>query len=130
MQQTTLQELRSGLATAKEGLAESHELAAQVAPRLAQAEATFQTADRRHHERLLWASHSRAALPGLAESRKALAEARGELARQREASTLARSVVAEGEWLVVQIERAIDATLDKIERAALSGPGLALPIWD
>jgi hypothetical protein len=69
-------------------------------------------------------------LPGLAESRKALADARGELERQRKASARALSVVAKGEQLTALIERTIDARLDAIERPALCRPELVLDIWN
>jgi hypothetical protein len=66
--------------------------AGKTARNLSQAEAAFQTADRRHYDRLLWASHSRAALPALAESRAALAAARSDLERQRKVASFADEV--------------------------------------
>ena len=97
---TTLTELRNGLATAMDGLAESRELATQAVRNLEEAEAAFQTADCRHHDRLLWAAHSAAALPGLKESRAALVDARGKLQKRREDSAMVRGAVADGERLV------------------------------
>jgi hypothetical protein len=127
---TTLTELRDALGAAKDGLDASHELAAQAARNLEAAEAAFQTADRRHRDRLLWAAHSRAALPGLAESREALADARGELEERRKTSAVVRGLVAEGAGLVATLERAIVDRLTELERAALSGPELVLNCWD
>jgi hypothetical protein len=129
-QRTTLTELRDALGAAKEGLDQSRELAEQAERNLENARAAFEIADRLHHDRLLWAAHSRTALPGLKKSRAALADSRGELERRRKPSALACGLVAEGEGLVAMLERAIDDRLNELERNVLCGPELVLDIWN
>jgi hypothetical protein len=127
---TTLQELRGALDSARAKRSEILESAEGTERALREAETTFETADRRHRDKLLWSAHSTAALPGLEESRTALSDARAELERRRKAYALLIELLEDIERLIDRLEAGVCDTREELERAALCGPELVLGCWD
>jgi hypothetical protein len=127
---TTLLELRGALDSAQAKRSEILESAEGTDRALREAEAAFETANTRHNDKLLWSAHSPAALPGLAESQSALSDARAELERRRKAYVLLIELLEDIERLIDRLEAGVCGTREELERAALCGPELELPIWD